>query len=68
MEALADLNTHLLSKFPRGIKIILSELPLQDYSLLISFALTFIGIILLILVIRWNPPRPIPEGLKPKYN
>lgn len=68
MDALSRLNNDLVEEFPPGIKIIFSQLPLKNYSLLISFAMSFLGIILLILVIRWNPPRKIPEGLKEKYN
>lgn len=68
MESIANLNNELVSMFPRGIKIILSTLPLPEYSLLISFSLSIIGLVLLVSVIRWNPPRHIPEGLKEKYN
>ncbi|CAG9315265.1 unnamed protein product [Blepharisma stoltei] len=66
MDKLAQLNSFLVEQFPPGIKITLSQLPLQDYSLLISFALSIIGFALLICVIRWKPPVKIPEGLKKK--
>lgn len=66
MQALSNLNSNLLSQFPPGIKIILSQFPLSDYSLLLSFFLTFIGMLLLISSIRYNPPKHIPEGLKKK--
>lgn len=66
MQALAELNSNLLSQFPPGIKIILSQFPLSDYSLLVSFLLTFLGILLLVLSIRYNPPKHVPEGLKKK--
>ena len=68
MESLAKLNNELVQMFPPGIKIILSQWPLSDYSLLISFGSSIIGIILLILVIRWDPPRYIPAGLRLKTN
>ena len=68
MDFLATLNNDLLGNFPPGIKIILSQLPLKEYSLLISFGLTIAGTILLIAAIKWNPPRHIPEGLKSKHS
>lgn len=66
MDKLAELNAYLVEQFPPGIKITLTTLPLRDYSLLISFGMTFIGLILLIMVIRWKPNVKIPEGLKQK--
>jgi hypothetical protein len=64
MEFLANANSALLTHFPPGIKIILSQLPFPSYNLLLSFALSLLGLLLLILVLRWNPPRHVPEGLK----
>lgn len=66
MKFLAELNSELLTYFPPGIKIILKQFPLSDYSLLISFFLTLLGLVLLIMSIRYNPGKHVPEGLKKK--
>ena len=52
MEKLAAINKDLVELFPPGIKIISSQLPLSDYTVLISLSFTIIGLILLISVIR----------------
>ena len=55
------LNRELVEYLPPGIKITLDQLPLPNYSLLISVFLSVLGFAFLVLALRWKPTQKVKQ-------